>query len=389
MATDIAQANITNLAPETHPKVDDVAGNEKRDKVVRALISAFDNKEITAHFGDEIKNMAKTTREIKRGFEQVSQDLKPFDDRKFTKADGSPVAPLRLIWDGYYEEYKTLLRTSREDAMNLKLICDHYLELVVPALEEPTVSARELKDIAVDYKEQTIPHDRTSKFYTDIFGSLSRRMTNFQTIIKDALSGAKGGITADISKLEGQVQELRDEINRHRELISNLVKKAEEDERAWEERAREERHSFGYRITSLFQIVAPVTLKPHFNDAHSAERNKREGAIQDKESVLAPLESQLVDLKRQQHDFPELERTLGACDGKIGSIALKVGAIGEFWNAVNMDAEMIIKKLNIVLASNSASGLFALRQELGERGVAAIYISLRDALTHYTFEATV
>ncbi|TFK60509.1 hypothetical protein BDN72DRAFT_524845, partial [Pluteus cervinus] len=103
MATDIAQANITNLAPETHPKVDDVVGNAKHAEVVRALISAFDNKEVADHFSDEIKNMAKTTREIKRGFEQISQDLKPFDDRNFKKADGSPVGQLRPIWDGYYE----------------------------------------------------------------------------------------------------------------------------------------------------------------------------------------------------------------------------------------------------------------------------------------------
>ncbi|TFK60505.1 hypothetical protein BDN72DRAFT_850480 [Pluteus cervinus] len=154
-----------------------MATNIAQVENLRAPISAFDDQEFAAHFYNEIKDMVKTTREIKRGFEQVSQDLKPFDDRRYK--DGS-VGLLRPIWDGYYEEYKTLLRTSKKDAVDLKLISDHYLEVVVPALPDKAVSAAEFQDIAKDFKEKTIAHERTSKYNADTFLALSRKLANFE-----------------------------------------------------------------------------------------------------------------------------------------------------------------------------------------------------------------
>ncbi|TFK60176.1 hypothetical protein BDN72DRAFT_864571 [Pluteus cervinus] len=340
MATDIAQANITNLAPETHPKV------------VRALISAFDNGDVTAIFSDELRDMANTTRAIKKGFEQVSQDLKCFDDRDFKKADRSPVGGLRPTWDAYFEDYKIPLRNSKKDALDLKFICDSMAGLLSEIQVLPNQTLDYLESILPALRDKTIPHERTSHYYAQAFGDLSRKLANFKPTLRDALNGAKGGIDAQLSSLDGSAQQLTESINKQRDVISATARPS------------------GLLFLALQGGVAEFAIAKE--------------QLKDSEEKLGLLDRERGDLKAQRRDVSELEKSLEACYDKIDSIALKVGAIGEFWMAVNVDAEMIIKKLNSVMAANSAYGTYALRKELGEKRVASLYMALQQPLLQYS-----
>ncbi|TFK63401.1 hypothetical protein BDN72DRAFT_322590 [Pluteus cervinus] len=398
MATEIAEhiqvqtEAINKLVLEIQPQVEEAAKNAEPEKVMRALVSAFDNAQVTAHFSAEITNMANTVRDIRKGFEEVSRDLGDFDKHHYKKADGSPVGELRTTWEAYYEDYKTLLRDSQKDAMDLKLICDHYIEIVVPALKDKSVTAQELKGIAEEYKQKTIPHERTSDFYAKAFYKLSLNLTDFRHTIRNTLAEAKAGsleaFKVQITNLEGQVQQLKELINKQREFITECVKKAQDAI------GTKKGSVIGLGIAFLFPIVAPFALGAYVVGAYTEKkaneaRAVKEQELKESEKKLGELETQIAGLKTQQQDFAELETRLNACDNKIESIATKVGAFGEFWKAVNLDAKLILKKLDSAMAANVTYGDYALRKELSDRGVASLYTALRDALVHYTFEANV
>ncbi|TFK69560.1 hypothetical protein BDN72DRAFT_897228 [Pluteus cervinus] len=187
------------------------------EKVQRALISAFDNAQVTAHFNNEIADMAKTTHDIRKRFEDISRELRDFDNLHYRKQDGSRVDHLYPTWEGYYERYMTLLRDSQKDALDFKFICEDYLEMVIPALEDRGSHPEELKDIANDYKQRTMPHERTSKFYGEAFEALSHNLTQFKQAIQNALVDAEKGIDTQISR--GIVQDLKALISKHRDVV--------------------------------------------------------------------------------------------------------------------------------------------------------------------------
>ncbi|TFK63402.1 hypothetical protein BDN72DRAFT_902431 [Pluteus cervinus] len=229
------------------------------------------------------------------------------------------------------------------------------------------------------FRTQRSSHERIFDFYAKAFVALSRKLTNFKTIIGDTLTGEREGIDVQISSLEGQVQQIK------REFINDCVKNAQDASAR-----RQTVTCIGFGIVCLLPIIAPFSLGAHFVSASDGSstndaRNLKEKEVQENESKLVRLEIRIADLKAQQQDFPVLEKGLNACYHQIDHIALKVGAFGEFWTAVNVDAQFIIKKLEIVIAANITHGSL----ELGDRGVASLYTSLRQALSHYTFGANV
>ncbi|TFK63140.1 hypothetical protein BDN72DRAFT_337041 [Pluteus cervinus] len=397
MATEIAEhiqvqtEAINKLALEIQPQVEEAAKNAEPEKVIRAIVSAFDNAHVSAHFSYEITNMTNTIRDIRKGFQDVSRNLHDFDNHHYKKKDGSPVGELRPIWEGYHKDYKTLLRDSRKDAMDLKLICDHYLEVVGPVLQDKDVSVEEVKVITEDYKLQTTPHERTSNFYAKAFDELSRNLNDFKQAIRNALAEAKEGsleaFKVQITNPEGQVKQLKELINKQRDFMAECVKKAQDAI------ATEQKSVVGLGIALLFPIVAPFALGGYLVGAFTEKKANEarvvnEQDLKDSEKKLGELETQITDLKAQQA-FAELETSMNACDNKIDSIATKVGAFGEFWKAVNLDAHLIVDKLDRATAANTHYGRFALRKELSDRGVASLYTALRQALVHYTSEANV
>ncbi|TFK63403.1 hypothetical protein BDN72DRAFT_847669 [Pluteus cervinus] len=355
--------------------------------------------DVALRSSEEITDIARTVRDIRNRFEQVSSDLKSFDDRHLKKADD-----LRSTWDGYYEEYKTLLRDSHKDALNLKLICDEYLETLLPALEEDDIEAEELEGIATDYKQKTTPQEKTSHPYAKALDALSSNLTNFRTTIGSALAEAKAGIDAQISSLEGQVEKLKEVIREQQDLVNAALKKVAEIEAARaslssgipkksSQSKPKERNLVSAILTKVTDIGASVASAPPPSAdapteaaaaAAAAAVVDAKGQLKDSEEKLASLESQIAGLKAEQQAFPELEKILEACDNKIGSISLKVGTFGDLWIAVNTDANHTTTKLQ-----SGTDDKIALRRELKERDVTSLYTALQQALTHYAFEANV
>ncbi|TFK60504.1 hypothetical protein BDN72DRAFT_524722 [Pluteus cervinus] len=205
-------------ASDRHTYIDQSAStlDMEPQKVIRAVISAFHDGQITV---DEIKDMANTARDIRNRFRQVSVYLEAFDDGHYKREDGSPVGQLRPTWEGYYEEYKTLLRNSTSSAMDLKCICDDYLEIIVPAYKDKSIGSAEFKDIVEIYKAKTIAHERTSDFYAQAFEDLSRKLTNFKHLEKvlracdDKIDTTAGALGAFWSAVNGDVRLLVEKLD--------------------------------------------------------------------------------------------------------------------------------------------------------------------------------
>ncbi|TFK63406.1 hypothetical protein BDN72DRAFT_322767 [Pluteus cervinus] len=183
----------------------------------RALISTFDDAQVTDHFNNEITNMTKTIRDIRKGFEDISRELQGFDNLPFRRQDGSRVEHLRPTWERYYEAYMTLLRKSQKDALDLKFICEDYLEIFIPVLKDQGSGAEQLKNMADDYHQRTTPYETTSKFYGEAFEQLSHNLTQFKQTLQNALVDAEKDIDTQISR--GIVQDLKALISKHRDVV--------------------------------------------------------------------------------------------------------------------------------------------------------------------------
>ncbi|TFK69522.1 hypothetical protein BDN72DRAFT_609653 [Pluteus cervinus] len=120
----VEPVNLTKLAAEVAAQLSDAVKKTSPEEVVRAFTSSFDNPEIWSQFEGEIKDMAKTTRQVREKFADVSNILGEFDTHHYKKKDGSEIGALKPVWDGYHNQYKEILARSMTEAKSLKLLCD-------------------------------------------------------------------------------------------------------------------------------------------------------------------------------------------------------------------------------------------------------------------------
>ncbi|TFK63411.1 hypothetical protein BDN72DRAFT_322856 [Pluteus cervinus] len=377
------EVHWTKLADDILSEVRQAAKNTPPEKIAHAFSSCFDNADVKVQFEAEITDMANTTRQIKTAFEEVSRELKNFDVRHYKRKDGSEIGPLRPVWEGYYEKYKGILNKSMQEAVDLRLLCDRYLETVLPAIKDPSVPGDELKAIAKDFQDATAPHGVSADFYSEAFEELKRDLINFKGTIATAVHDAKDGLQDQTAQLKQKINDLEKLVAQQESYISGCSTSAT---------AGLGVGFVGLGIALIFPVVAPFALGfailGALTDLGASAAGILKTIEQEKsQEKLALLRKQLADIEKQKDELAYLESKLNECYGKIDFVAAKMGAFAAFWKAVALDAQLIHGKLNDTLAASTEFGTFKVRQTLGQTYTGDIYRALREALTHYAFEA--
>ncbi|TFK63408.1 hypothetical protein BDN72DRAFT_902437 [Pluteus cervinus] len=142
----------------------------------------------------EVAQLAARNHPTREAFEEFGRLLRDFDNRRFTRADKTLVEGLNPVWDGYYQDFQTIFRESVAETREIKFICDDYLEMVLPAIDEGGLNTTDLREIAAEYKEKLARHERIFEYHQGQFDKLGRDLRDFNSKVNEAILLAKRGL---------------------------------------------------------------------------------------------------------------------------------------------------------------------------------------------------
>ncbi|KZS96958.1 hypothetical protein SISNIDRAFT_450741 [Sistotremastrum niveocremeum HHB9708] len=346
------------------------------EKVERAMKSTFDSKEFKDFIEAEIRELAKHTLDVKKRFETIRNDLDLFDGKKYKKKDGSDVETLKPGWEALYNTYLSLVKSSTDEARELKALCDEYVEMIVPMAKDKGSSLDDLIKYAEDYRDRTQVHGTKAQWYATEFEKLRLGVEAYPNKIDLAIGDAEAGLDEQIKVVKKKISDVELKIAEQNAFISRceLTEKA----------------AGGAAIGSVilgnvFPVLAPLAGLVLLGSLLSIAGAEIAMAIKKAQlntslSELSSLKRDLFNLECKQKELAALKSKLQGSKGDIQFIAQKIGALANFWHAVFSDAELVLKKLK--LAKTNASE-FTVRQALGTRMAGDIYISMSDVLGLY------
>ncbi|TFK63412.1 hypothetical protein BDN72DRAFT_902441 [Pluteus cervinus] len=430
MTTQVAEAaNVewtdSKLANDILSQIQNAASNVPPEQFVRAFSSCFDNEDIKVQFEAEIKHMADTIRRTKAGFEEVGVHVSEIDNIHYKRRDGSEPEPLQPTWEAYSEDFKAHLHHSSDSAKHLQLLCRDYIDTVLPAVHDPTMTDKDLKGIAEHWQDSMTFQEKPVEEYRVAFEDLKRNVTDFKIALKAAADDGKYVYT-EHNRLAWQITELQALLYQQGRNAPVWVADGFAANEFGAETGNETGSAFGFGVALLLSAIAPFSMGAAVLDTLSgfggASVSSFGGAgvssfggagvsnfggtgassfggasVSGFGVTTAPItdtysinKAQLENLKKrfelnreQKRKFMAFESRLAECYEKIDFVATKMGTFAAFWSAVHLDAQFIHKKLNNAINANTRFGTFQVRQALGEKYAGDIYIALRQVLECY------
>ncbi|TFK71211.1 hypothetical protein BDN72DRAFT_837953 [Pluteus cervinus] len=167
--------------------------------------------------------MAKTIHDLGERFKAVKNALAYLGMEPCNA--GLDVNSLSVDWGRYHQDYRDLLRTSSRYAGGLRVVCDQYINVLLPAIMDNDISLGDLKRMARRYLERTRPTRREGyEHYMAAFEALSQNLQTFKLRVMTTFGDSmKRTLNDQVLVLERQIAQMQDSISWQKLFVSNWM----------------------------------------------------------------------------------------------------------------------------------------------------------------------
>jgi len=147
---------------------------------------------------EHIETLAAETLSVKAAFEDIYHLLKGFDDMKFKNDKNEVMQPLQFDEDKLRNRYNELLDISKSEAVLIKGVCDRYIEVILAAIEDKTVTKKALLQELEYFIKETETRHKQARSVADAWDNLRLEVQNYQTTIQNNLDAAQEKIPTEL-----------------------------------------------------------------------------------------------------------------------------------------------------------------------------------------------
>ncbi|KAI0356834.1 hypothetical protein OH77DRAFT_1519779 [Trametes cingulata] len=304
----------------------------------------------------DIQDLNRNIHNLVEIFAHLSRRFGKFDlEARLQATPARGVTPLKPQWQVLYKRFKGLLNQSRGDASKACAILSQYVNL----FGNDDANPRNLSDLKVEAEhllKLVETNEEMANGYTNGFSELAEDIGAFSDVVADTVSRQDTRVSRDLDSTLREVEDLRSRLARVKRQLSSYSLAVIACLSVGAIAA-------GVYMTKLSPsaVYAAAVALPTALPAAMCAKGKWDGK-RELERQLFEAESKLSALHQQQAAVAEFKSSLYDTNGRLGSLAEKIGDISKIWYHIENDIRTLSANLCTAAGPEAPTTTFFLRK---------------------------
>ncbi|KAL1943855.1 hypothetical protein VTO73DRAFT_3673 [Trametes versicolor] len=310
--------------------------HEDIDSITEHFAEALQKPEVKEQAIKDIRNLTKTIKEIRAGFEHIAGTFVGFDSAKFLDKENN-VLQLGGTWHGYFERFNVIVEESFKNATAAAAFMKMYSNALLTDVDQASFGDLQIELQAFVAKLEAKAQDalRTQ----NNFATLATDLRLFESVVEDAIrkAGARVGddltaARARLSTLQNQLAEVSSKMSSMGiACVSSLAVGAVSAGIA----------IFTLSPVAMFMAVSSV-ISAVGTGIKYAEAKKEASRL---ESEIQECNNQIAELMAKEELLNKYRQSLDATKRDIEGLAGKIDTIAGIWQYLKTDMLLLKEQL--------------------------------------------